>query len=250
MKIFAQRNRALNILTEILPEELIRVVRTFNAYAQNNSSYNYTDKENWIVSLDRRRLSAMSGTKDSTTQRWLVIATFLGLVTRLSEEEADGIQEYRHESGIGIQQYRIDKINVNQVRRNWNRWLNGNISFRNISYNKITEVFGAEVANRIYVHPESFEENRELRESRRAQVGIIQRNMDIEEGQEIERTVPTYTISHKETPDEWAERIANAIAPTMFESEEQLGLAIKAYCDSLNAKNSKRIQNLREVNSP
>lgn len=174
MKVSVQRYKALDRLESELPAQLIHIGRTFTGHAlrvleELSGLEEENNHEGFRFSLSKRQLANMIGCGDSTAQRWTILATAIGLVTRLSEEEADRISEYRHHSGIGIQQYELNKINLREVRRNWNRWLKSGLSLRQVNVVNINKVFNV---SSIYKHPEAFNINHELREQRRDKIGV------------------------------------------------------------------------------
>ena len=174
MKVSVQRYKALDRLESELPAQLIHIGRTFTRHAlwvmeEMSGLKEENNLEGFRFSLSKRQLANMIGCGESTAQRWTILATAIGLVTRLNEEEAEKIGEYRHQSGIGVQQYELNKINLREVRRNWNRWLKSGFSLRQVNVVTMNRIFNA---IDIYKHPEAFESNRELREKRRDKVGI------------------------------------------------------------------------------
>jgi len=177
MKTSIQRYKALEKLESELPAQLIYLTKTFTDHAlsvmHNAGLVEKNNSEGFVFSLSERQLAKMLDCSKNTAQRWTILATTLGLITRLSEAEAEGYSEYRHYSGIGIQQYALNKIDLKAVRHNWKKWVDSGMSIRQISSQSMYELFPESIYT-IYQHTEAFEECRLHREARRAEnkVGI------------------------------------------------------------------------------
>ena len=233
MKTSVQRYGALRRLEGELPEQLIYLGRVFTEHAlrvmDQSGLVEENGKEGFIFSLSKRQLAKKLGCSEGTAQNWTILATAIGLVTRLNEEEADRLCEYRHESGIGIQQYSMNKIDLRAVRRNWTRWVDSGLSVRRINARSMKELFPD-----VYKHPEAFSENRELREQRRTEkLGIQASEEELQTHRNNRRIRVEIRRLRKNQKGHWSQSQRRVVAPDSL-PEREYNEKIERLSDMMN----------------
>lgn len=112
--------------------------------------------EGLVFSFSKRQMAAALGLNEDSTKRYLILAAALGLVKRVTPEEAHGNSEYWDpETGIGIQQYTCVLIDRELVRERWRTWNSRPRRIRDITIQKMRDIFGSEVGYEINTHPEA-----------------------------------------------------------------------------------------------
>lgn len=220
MKVSVQRYKALDRLESELPAQLIHIGRTFTRHALwvmgKAAIIEENNHEGFIFSLSKRQLAKKLGCSEGTAQNWTVMAVAIGIVTRLNEEESAGTCEYRGESGIGVQQYAMNKINLREVRKNWRIWTEHGLSVRKINAENIKELFP-----NVYKHPEAFEENRELREQRRTEkLGIQATEKELMIHRNNRKIRAEIHRLDKNQVGHWDRRQKTTVAPLALEQKE------------------------------
>lgn len=113
-------------------------------------------KDDWFVfACSARQIAGFLGESLKTTRHYIILASALGLVKRITEAEADGQSSYYGKDGIGIQQYKLKLIDMDTVRNRWRTWVNSGTRIKDLTISKIRSIFGNSVALEIDTHPEA-----------------------------------------------------------------------------------------------
>jgi hypothetical protein len=112
--------------------------------------------ESTVFSMSTNQVTEVLKVSKNKAHDYLTLASALGLVKRITIEEAGGNSEYFGELGIGIQQYLWSKIDKEEVLRRWRLWIGNPMrKLKDLTLTKVANIFGSSVRTEIETHKEA-----------------------------------------------------------------------------------------------
>lgn len=113
-------------------------------------------KRGYIFGYPHDKFCKRVGVSKSVLGRLLNIAAGLGLITKITPIEANGIGEFWHKKlGIGMLQFKLVRLNPTQILERWKKWKAAKLPLKYLNNSQIENLFGVSITT----HPEATDKN-------------------------------------------------------------------------------------------
>lgn len=113
-------------------------------------------KRGYIFGYPHDKFCKRVGVSKSVLGRLLNIAAGLGLITKITPIEANGIGEFWHKKlGIGMLQFKLVRLNPTQILERWKKWKAAKLPLKYLTNSQIENLFGVSITT----HPEATDKN-------------------------------------------------------------------------------------------
>lgn len=182
-------------LNNTVGHHCVRVMRELITIAnQKGKIKNIPVAPGFVFGVSRKVLQSKTGISDTTLKRVLHLIAGLGLIKRLKVSEAGHIDEYYGELGIPAQQYRLDALDLAEIRRRWRIFNDSGIDLFNqkLTIATIESLFNLQESETIDTRPEAKNTNSNMREEGRM-IRRERRNCRPNSGYRVEKSEIKYT---------------------------------------------------------
>lgn len=153
---FSQLKKDLTVIGKILRknsdlgQRLLDFTRSYHKIARKLSLGRRVD-EGFIFGFAHTKFCEELNVSKSALNRLLNLAAGLGLITKITPVEARGIGEFWHKRwNVGMLQFRLEPLNLAEIERRWNLWINSGVKLHDVTLTKIRNILGVDVET----HPE------------------------------------------------------------------------------------------------
>jgi len=205
MKSFLEdRRQAISSLSKLLNRteigrQLLTIVRALGAEARAKALVKNirldSVESGFVFGISQTTLRSryLNNLGSTTTQRYLNMAAALGLISRITEEEAGGIDQCVGILGIPMQRYRLEEIDRETVRSRWRKLQESALKVKDWTIEKLNKLFSVSIGK----IPEAFDERLRAKKLQEEADRRLEIRYGLNENWKIEKH-PGYIVEYTE----------------------------------------------------